>query len=262
MIAFFSDPTIWILICAALIAGLVDSIAGGGGLITIPALLLSNIPPVTALGTNKLQGLFGSFSAMLAYARGGHVNLKKQFYQAFMAFAGSIAGALVALVIPVTILQSFLPILLIVVAIYFAIKPNLNDIDKTERMRPIVFCLTMAPLVGFYDGLFGPGAGSFYMLAYVSLSGMGILKATAHTKLLNFASNIGAFATFAFVGSIDYRIGICMGIAQFIGAQIGAHIAMHIGSKLIKPLLVIICLILAVKLLWDPHNPLRTLLHF
>ncbi|MHC5308094.1 TSUP family transporter [Bartonella sp. LJL80] len=261
MIDFLTDPTIVTLIFAALAAGIIDSIAGGGGLITIPVLMLSGIPPVTALGTNKLQGLFGSFSATLAYARAGHVDLRKQFGQALMAFFGSVVGALVAVVIPVAILQAFLPVLLIVVALYFALKPNLNDIDKTQRIGPMVFCLTMAPLVGFYDGLFGPGAGSFYMLAFVSLAGYGILKATAHTKLLNFSSNVGGFLTFALVGSIDFRIGISMGIAQFIGAQIGARIAMRVGSRLIKPLLVIVCLILAVKLLWDPHNPLREFLH-
>lgn len=262
MIAFFSDPTIIILVCAALIAGFVDSIAGGGGLITLPAILLTGAPPVSALGTNKLQGIFGSLSAMLTYARAGHVNFKKQRFQSLMAFIGGVTGALVALVLPVTLLQTFLPILLIIVAIYFAFKPNLNDIDKAERIKPIVFCLTMAPLIGFYDGLCGPGAGAFYMLAYVSLSGMGILKATAHTKLLNFASNVGSLITFAFVGTIDCRIGLSMGIAQFIGAQAGARVAMKIGSQLIKPLLVIICLALAIKLLWDPQNPLRLFLHF
>lgn len=262
MIEFLTDPITLMLIAAALTAGFVDSIAGGGGLISVPFLLLSGLPSVTALGTNKLQSLFGSFSATLAYARAGHVNLSKQYLQALMAFFGSIIGALIAIHIPVYILQAFLPMLLIIVAIYFAFKPNLNDLDKAERLKPIVFCLTMAPLIGFYDGLFGPGAGSFYMLAFVSLTGYGILKATAHTKLLNFSSNLGGFLTFVFFGSIDYRIGISMGIAQFIGAQIGAHLAMKIGSRLIKPLLVIICLILAMKLLWDPHNPIREFLHF
>ena len=262
MIEFLSDPTALMLIFAGLIAGFIDSIAGGGGLITIPALMLSGLPPIETLGTNKLQGLFGSFSAMIAYARGGHVNIKKQVGQAFMAFLGGIIGALVATLIPIRIFQAFLPILLVIVAIYFALKPNLNDLDRQERIRPIVFALTMAPLVGFYDGIFGPGAGSFYMLAFVSLSGFGILKATAHTKLLNFSSNLGGFLTFAVVGSIDIGIGIAMGIAQFIGAQLGARVAMKTGAKLIKPLLVIVCFILAYKLLQAHDNPLRQWLHF
>ena len=257
MIEFLFDPTVMILIFAGLLAGFIDSIAGGGGLITIPALMLSGLPPVETLGTNKLQGLFGSFSAMVAYARGGQVNIRKQITQAAMAFIGSIIGAMVATLIPVKLFQAFLPVLLIIVACYFAFKPNLNDIDKLERMRPIIFSLTMAPLVGFYDGIFGPGAGSFYMLAFVSLSGFGILKATAHTKLLNFSSNLGGFLTFAIMGSINIKIGIAMGIAQFIGAQLGARVAMKTGAKLIKPLLVIVCVILAYKLLEAHDNPLR-----
>lgn len=262
MMEFSTDPTMMMLIFAGLFAGFIDSIAGGGGLITIPALMLSGLPPIATLGTNKLQGLFGSFSAMIAYARGGHVDISKQFGQAFLAFLGSIIGALVATLIPVAIFQAFLPILLIVVALYFALKPNLNDVDKQQRIRPVIFCLTMAPLIGFYDGIFGPGAGSFYMLAFVTLSGFGILKATAHTKLLNFSSNLGALLTFAMMGTINIRIGIVMGIAQFIGAQLGAKVAMKTGAKLIKPLLVLVCLILAYKLLQSPDNPLRQWLHF
>jgi uncharacterized protein len=120
-----------------------------------------------------------------------------------------------------------------------------------------MFGVTIVPAIGFYDGLFGPGTGSFFMLAFVSLAGFGMLKATAHTKLLNFASNLGGFATFALVGAVAWKIGVLMGIAQFIGARIGASLAMRIGSRLIKPLLVITCIALAVKLLADPSHPLR-----
>ena len=115
-------------------------------------------------------------------------------------------------------------------------------------------------MIGFYDGLFGPGAGSFYMLAFVSLAGFGVLKATAHTKLLNFASNIGGFIVFAIAGVVYWKIGLMMGVAQFLGARLGASLAIRIGARLIKPLLVIICLALAVKLLADPANPLRQLI--
>ncbi|EJF88928.1 TSUP family transporter [Bartonella tamiae] len=261
MFAFLIDPTTLILIVSAFIAGIIDSIAGGGGLITIPILLLTGVQPITALGTNKLQSLFGSFSATLAYARAGQVNIYKQWNQALLAFIGSVIGAMMAFLLPITVLQIFLPFLLIIVALYFTLKPNLNDVDKAQRIRPILFACIIVPIIGFYDGIFGPGAGSFYMLAFIGLAGYGILKATAHTKLLNFTSNLGGFLTFAFIGSIDFRIGLVMGVAQFIGAQIGAQLALRTGAKLIKPLLVIISLILAIKLLSDPHNPLRIFLH-
>jgi uncharacterized membrane protein YfcA len=117
--------------------------------------------------------------------------------------------------------------------------------------------LIVVPLIGFYDGIFGPGTGSFFMLAFVALAGYGLLKATAHTKLLNFASNLGAFAVFAFVGAISWKIGLMMGAAQFAGAQVGSRLAMKNGARIIKPLLVITCVALAAKLISDPVNPVR-----
>lgn len=248
---------ILLLFAAAFLAGFVDSIAGGGGLITIPALLLAGYPPVAALGTNKLQGLFGSGSATIAYARGGHVDLRKQYLAALLAGGGSALGALAATIVPGAIFSAVLPALLIAIALYFALKPNMTDVDRVERLSPLVFTLTLVPLVGAYDGLFGPGAGSFYMLAFVALAGYGVLKATAHTKLLNFSSNVGAFVVFALVGVIDWKIGLMMGLGQFLGAQVGSRVAMKNGAKVIKPLLVITCVALAAKLLSDPANPVR-----
>ncbi|WP_420410491.1 TSUP family transporter [Hoeflea sp.] len=240
-----------LLIAAAFLAGFVDSIAGGGGLIAVPALLLAGFTPVEALGTNKLQGLFGSASATVAYARKGHVNLKAQLPWAALSAVGAALGALLATVIPGGLFQAFLPFLLIAIALYFAFKPNMGDVDRARRISPFLFGLVIVPLIGFYDGVFGPGAGSFFMLGFVALAGYGLLKATAHTKLLNFASNLGAFLVFAFVGVISWKIGLIMGAAQFAGAQAGSRLAMKNGARIIKPLLVITCLALAAKLLLD-----------
>lgn len=256
MSAFFDNIPV-LLIIAGFAAGFIDSIAGGGGLITVPALLLAGLSPVESLGTNKLQSLFGSTSATIAYAQKGHVNLKKQLPSAFMSFLGAVAGALLAGFLPGDLLRAFLPVLLITIALYFALKPNMGDIDRAHRMTPFLFGLAIVPLIGFYDGVFGPGAGSFFMLSFVSLAGYGLLKATAHTKLLNLASNLGGFTTFAFLGVINWKVGLCMGVAQFIGARVGAGLAMKNGAKIIKPLLVIVCLALAIKLLLDPSNPIR-----
>jgi uncharacterized membrane protein YfcA len=255
-----STQTAVMLGAAAFGAGFVDSIAGGGGLITIPALLLAGFSPVEALGTNKLQGMFGSGSATIHYAAKGHVDLRRQFPSAWLAFVGSTFGALLATFVPGDLLRALLPLLLIAIAFYFALKPNMGDVDRAQRLSPFVFGLTAAPVIGFYDGLFGPGAGSFYMLAFVTLAGFGVLKATAHTKLLNFASNVGGFIVFAAVGVIYWKIGLMMGIAQFLGARVGSSLAIRNGAKLIKPLLVIVCVALAIKLLADPANPLRALI--
>lgn len=246
-----------LLIAAAFLAGFVDSIAGGGGLIAVPALLLAGFTPVEALGTNKLQGLFGSASATFAYARKGHVDLQTQLPWAALSATGAALGALLATVIPGELFRAFLPFLLIAIALYFAFKPNMNDIDRARRLSPFLFGLIIVPLIGFYDGVFGPGAGSFFMLGFVALAGYGLLKATAHTKLLNFASNLGAFVIFAFVGVISWKIGLIMGAAQFAGAQVGSRLAMKNGAKIIKPLLVITCVALAAKLIADPANPVR-----
>ncbi|WAP70094.1 TSUP family transporter [Jiella pelagia] len=239
------------LVAAAFLAGYVDAVAGGGGLITIPALLLAGLDPLTALGTNKVQSLFGSGSATIAYAAKGHMNLKEQAPVAVLSFAGACLGALGARVLPTEILETGLPFLLIAVALFFALKPGMSDIDAERRMSPTVFAFTLVPLIGAYDGLFGPGTGSFFMLAFVTLAGYGVLKATAHTKLLNFASNLGGFAVFALAGAVIWKLGLMMGVAQFVGARLGAMTAMRFGAKLIRPLLVVVCLALAIRLLWQ-----------
>ncbi len=248
---------ILLLAAAAFFAGFVDAIAGGGGLITVPAMLIAGIPPLQTLGTNKVQSLFGAGSATIAYARKGHVNLREQLPMALMAVMGGSLGAALATIVPGDVLRAVMPVLLVVIALYFALKPNLDDVDKHRRVTPFVFGLTLVPLIGFYDGVFGPGTGSFFMLGFVSLAGFGMLKATAHTKLLNFGSNLGALIVFASFGATLWKLGLMMGVCQFLGAQLGSRLAMRIGAKLIKPLLVVVCIAFTIKLLSDPANPLR-----
>jgi uncharacterized membrane protein YfcA len=243
--------TLLLLMAAGFVAGFIDAVAGGGGLITVPVLLLAGANPVTALATNKIQGLFGAATAARAYARGGHVNLRDQAKPALIAFAASIVGALLITVLPTDWIRLILPVLLIGIALFFAFKKGLDDQDRARRMEPAVFAATLVPLCGAYDGLLGPGAGSFYMIAFVSLAGYGVLKATAHTKLLNFASNAGALCAFALVATPWWITGLCMGVAQIAGAQTGANLAQSKGAGLIKPLLVLTSLTLAAKLIWD-----------
>ncbi len=242
--------TLLLLALVGLAAGFIDSIAGGGALLTLPALLLAGLPPAAALGTNKAQSLFGSGSATWAFAAKGHIDFRTLRLSFALSAIGSACGALLATLVSAEFLKAFLPILLIAIALYFALKPNVGDLPGRERMRPALFAATIVPAIGFYDGILGPGTGSFFMLAYVALAGLGVLKATAQTKLLNFASNIGAFAVFALSGVIFWKIGIAMGIGQFIGARLGAGLAMKNGAKLIKPLLVTVCIALSAKLLF------------
>ena len=239
------------LILAAFLAGFVDSIAGGGGLISVPALLLAGASPIEALATNKLQGTFGAATATVTYARAGHVRLREQLGMAVISAIGGGLGALVAHLIPVGVLRVVMPVVLVAVALFFALKRGLSDADRVQRMRPAVFAVTAVPLIAAYDGFFGPGTGSFFMLAFVMLAGFGVLKATAHTKLLNFASNIGSLAVFIPSGAMWWAVGLCMAAAQVLGASIGARLAMRVGARLIKPLLVVTSTAMAGRLLWQ-----------
>jgi len=239
------------LIGAGFAAGFVDSIAGGGGLITLPVLLLAGANPVQALSTNKVQGVFGAATAAISYAASGHVNLRRQIRAALLAFVGGLVGALLVSAIPTEGLRLGLPVVLIGIAAFFAFKKGLDDNDRLERIPPAAFTAFVAPLIGFYDGLIGPGAGAFYMIGFVTLAGYGVLRATAHTKLLNFASNLGGLIAFAATGTPWWAIGLAMGVAQIAGARAGSKLAMRKGARIVKPLLVTTSTVLALRLIWQ-----------
>lgn len=235
------------LLGAAFLAGFVDAIAGGGALITLPALLLAGAGPIEALSTNKVQGSFGAATAAISYARAGQVDLRTQRTPAVMALVAGLVGAFLATRLPTETLHLIIPVILIGVALFFALKPGLTDDDQVERIKPAVFTALVVPLVGTYDGMIGPGAGAFYMIGFVTLAGYGILKATAHTKLLNFSSNIGGLVVFALFGATWWLTGLAMGFAQVAGAALGAKLALRIGAAVIRPLLVITSVALALR---------------
>jgi hypothetical protein len=240
-----------LLILAAFCAGVIDSIAGGGGLITVPALLLAGASPVEALATNKLQGTFGAGTAMLAYARAGQVRPLDQLTMAAVSALAGAGGAMVAHLIPAEVLRVVMPMVLIGVAAFFALKPGLSDAASAARLKPPVFAATVVPAIAAYDGFFGPGTGSFFMLGFVLLAGYGVLKATAHTKMLNFASNLGSLLVFIPSGATWWATGLAMAAAQVLGAMLGARLALRVGARLIKPLLVAVSTAMALRLLWQ-----------
>lgn len=242
---------------AALVAGFFDAIGGGGGLMTVPALLLAGFDPVAAIATNKLQGSFGTASATLAFARAGLIDWRRAWAPALVAAASAVAGALSVKLLPRTVLEGLIPLLLIAIAGYFALSRQVRDENARARVPPLAFAATVPVAVGFYDGLFGPGAGSFYMLGFVTLLGFGVMRATAHTKLLNLASNFGSLLLFALAGAVVWPVGLVMAASAFLGAQIGSRLALRVGPRLVRPLLVAICCLLALRLLSEPTNPLR-----
>ncbi len=248
-----------ILAGVAFVAGIVDAIAGGGGLLVLPSLLLAGLDPVAALATNKLQGSFGTGSSVIAYARQRHIDFRASLPMMMTAFAGAVAGVLAVKYAPLSLLAALMPVLLIVMAAYFAMTKKLSNEDAKPRISKQRFTATVSPAVGFYDGIFGPGAGSFYLLGFVTLLGYGVVRASAHTRLLNFTSNFAALLTFAVSGKIVWLVGLAMGAGQILGAQLGTRLAISHGARLIRPLLVIVCIGMAIRLLLDPANPWRAL---
>jgi uncharacterized protein len=241
--------TLLTLAGVALVAGFVDSIAGGGGLLCLPALLLAGLDPISALATNKLQGTFGTASATYAFWKKGRLDPQLHWLAVLTTFIGAALGVAAVAYAPKSLLGAALPPLLILIALYFAFAPRLKDEAHEPKLPKPVFNFGFAPAIGFYDGIFGPGTGSFFMLSLTSLFGLGIVEATGRTKLFNFTSNIAALLMFAAGGKIVWLTGLVMGVGQIIGAQVGSHLAIRNGAAVIRPLLVVVCLGMAAKLL-------------
>jgi uncharacterized protein len=236
---------------AGAVGGFVDSIAGGGGLLTLPVLMGVGLPPAQALGTNKLGSCFGSASATWHYARAGLIDFRSCAWGLFWTFSAAMLGALSVQNLPTTVLRQIMPYLLIAIAIYFLLKPDLGNVEKKSTMSSAAFSIAFGLLLGFYDGFFGPGTGSFWALAYVSILGYGLTKATAHTKAMNFASNFASLLVFIFFGRVHLLYGLSMGVGQLIGARIGSKMVIKKGANMIRPIFITTVILLALKLMFD-----------
>ncbi len=251
-----------LLFITGMVAGMVDAIAGGGGLIALPVLLATGMPPIQALATNKLQGSFGTFSSSLYFIRNGLVSLKEIRFMIACTFVGSASGTLIVQNISTDSLARVIPLLLIGIAIYFLLSPRISDEQHPARISTQLFSLIIGFGIGFYDGFFGPGAGSFFAIGFVGLLGFGLTRATAHTKILNLTSNIASLGFFALSGYVIWSIGLTMGIGQLIGARIGARLVLRRGVTLIRPMIVIISILISLKLLLSNHPELLGWLGF
>ncbi len=231
------------------LAGFIDAIAGGGGLVALPLLLFTGLTPAQALATNKLQGSFGTFSASYYFVRRGLVKPRQIISMVCCTFVGSALGTLLVQQIDPSFLTTVIPLLLIATAGYFLLSPTMNEEDAQQRIGVLCFALTIGFGLGFYDGFFGPGTGSFFAIAFISLLGFGLTKATAHTKVLNFTSNIASLVFFVGAGQVVWSLGFSMAAGQLLGGRLGARLVVKKGSKLIRPLVVIICILMSIKLL-------------
>ncbi|MEG8039735.1 TSUP family transporter [Sphingomonas sp. LR60] len=243
------------LVLVAFVAGAIDALAGGGGLLTIPALLAAGVPPVAALATNKLQSAVGTGSAFLTFWRAGHVDLRRFALPAGGAFAGSVAGAVTVQHVDPRFLAAFVPVLLIAMAFYFLLAPPMSESDRHARLGRAGLT-GVTTLMGFYDGFFGPGTGSFLTTALVALGGLGLVRAIANTKFLNLATNIAALVAMIAGGKVLWLLGGAMAAANVAGNQCGAWAALRFGGKGVRLLLVTMSIALTIKLLSDPANPL------
>ncbi len=242
------------LFLTALLAGTADTIAGGGGLITIPVLMSFGWSPQDALGTNKFQASFGSGSATLHFVRAGAVSLKACAWGIFFTAVGAASGAWAVGQVPAAFLSRLIPFLLIAMAFYVLVTPRLGMEETGSRMRPFPFYLLFGLGIGFYDGFFGPGTGSFWALAFVLCLGQEMRKATASTKVMNFTSNILSLAVFLAMGNVHFVPGLVMAGGQFLGGRLGARLVLTRGAKLVRPVLITVAIAIALKMLWGIYS--------
>lgn len=239
------------LLAASFFAGFIDSIAGGGGLIQLPALLIGLPKSETAevLGTNKLSAVFGTTTAAALYRKQIKPDPKILIAMGLPAFLGSAGGAVLASKIPTSSMRPMVLVLLIIVAVYTWFKPDLGKFENLRHLpkRRVQIAAIAGVVIGFYDGIFGPGTGSFLMLILVASLGYAFITASAIAKVVNVATNVGAITVFGINGAVLWQIGIILGIANITGAVIGARLAIKGGSTLVRKVFLLVTVALIVK---------------
>ena len=249
---------VWVLVLlclAALVAGWVDAVSGGGGLIQVPALLLAvpSSQPATALGTNKVSSIFGTFAAAVTYARREAPDLRTALPMAGAAFVGAGVGAVIALRLPVEILRPVVLVALCVVWVIIAVRPRwgLSEGTQASPRRRWTTAISGGALIGFYDGILGPGTGAFLIVLLVAALGYTYLRASATAKIVNVGTNIAAIIVFGLGGSILWIVGLAMGACNVVGGIVGARTALRRGSGFVRIVLLVVVAILLVTLGWD-----------
>ena len=250
------------LVLAALAAGMVDAVAGGSGVIAVPALLAAGLPPHLALGTNKAQGVFGTCASTLRYARAGLLDARRARVTFPAGLAGSLCGAALVLLVPPSTLRPLVLLLLVAVAVALALRPSTATPTATPtstptspstwaRRAPRLAAAAVALVLGAYDGFFGPGSGTFLILAFAFLFDLPLQRASADAKPVNFASNLAALALFSARGAVLWEVALPMAAAQFAGGWLGAHLAVRGGDRLVRAIVFLVVFALVSKLAAD-----------
>lgn len=239
-----------ILFLSGLAAGFIDSIAGGGGLISLPMLLTVGVPPQVALGTNKLQGTFGVLTSSFHFIRRGKVNLRDCRVGIVATFLGAVAGAVFVQRLDPAFIGRIVPFLLLLVLVYTVFTKNLGVEDQRPKMASIPFFVLFGLLLGFYDGFFGPGTGSFWTALLLFALGYNMTKAIGVTRVMNLTSNVVALAVFIIGGNVNIAAGLVMAAGQVIGARIGANMAITRGVAFIRPVFIAVVMVTVLRLFY------------
>ncbi|WP_022666849.1 TSUP family transporter [Desulfospira joergensenii] len=242
-----------LLFFTGLCAGFVDSIAGGGGLISLPVLLSVGLPPQMALGTNKLQGSFGTLSAAWNFIRTGIVKLDESIHGIVFTFMGAVLGAWSIQQIQAGFIRHIIPVMLLFVFFYTLFSKNLGRAAGRPRMGRNLFFMVFGLGLGFYDGFFGPGTGSFWTGALLILLGLDMTKASGTTRIMNFVSNIVALSVFIIGRNVLYSAGLTMAAGQIVGARIGSGMAIKRGAAFIRPIFLTVVFFTIVRLIYKNY---------
>jgi hypothetical protein len=245
------------LAAVAFTAGIVDAIAGGGGLLTVPALLVTTGDARVTLGTNKGQAVFGSASALISFLRAGRIHRGRLAPTFVSAFLGSLAGVRLVLALRPELLRPVVLALLVAVAVFFTVRGRGRPGAAASRgwkiaaERPVLTAAAIGLVMGVYDGFFGPGVGTFLIALFVAIFGDELTAATANAKVANFASNLGAVLLFAAAGRIDLRLALPMAAAQALGGAVGARLAIRVGERLVRAGVLLVTTALVARIAWQ-----------
>lgn len=251
------SPDLVLIVLAAFGAGLVDAMVGGGGLIQLPALLTAYpaTPPAILLGTNKFASIFGTGSAILRFARGVRIPWRVLLPLVPVVFLGALAGALVATAVPPQIFRPLVPVMLAVVLIYVVWRKDLGAAHAPlhiTRSRTLLAAVLLGA-VGFYDGFFGPGTGSFFMFLLIRLYGFDFLHSAASARVLNVATNAGALLWFGSQLELLWLVAILMAIANVSGAVLGTSLALKHGSAFVRRIFILVVVMLIARSAWQAY---------
>lgn len=243
----------YLIVCPLVfLAGFVDSIAGGGGLISLPAYMIAGLPAHTAIATNKLSSTLGTVVSTGRFLKNGYVPVKLSLCAAAMALVGSFAGANISMLMPENMLRGMMLVVLPVVAFYVLKNKSMGENEKTgtrTQRQMLVIAMGAALVIGVYDGIYGPGTGTFLLLILTGLGRMDLKSASGATKVINLSSNIAALVTFIVHGQVNWSLGVAAALFCICGHYLGSGLVAKDGKKIVRPVVLTVLVILFVKVI-------------